>query len=647
MRDVASVELGAQSYAFKSRVNGKDAATLAVYQIPGANAIEVVAGVREKLAAMSARFPEGMQYRVVYDNTDVIKASIKEVIITLFMTLVLVVLTVYVFLQNVRATLIPAATIPVSLIGTFAVMSMMGYSINQFTLFGLVLVIGIVVDDAIVVVENTTRHIEENGMSPKDAAMRSMTEITGPVIATTLVLLSVFIPTAFMPGITGILFKQFAVTISVATCFSTLNALTLSPALCGVILKASNKDKPQRGFFKLFNRGMERTTKGYTGLVNLALRKAFIGLLIFAGLSTLAFMGFSRLPSGFVPQEDEGYCMVSVMLPDAAALERTEEFMKDLEGIIDGIDGVRDYMTVGGYSILDGAVVPNAGFCVIVFDHWDERGKDEHQSVILQKLNRAFHGLQGGVAMAFPMPSLPGVGMSGGLSMMLQDRGGVGMGTLQQVMSEFINDGNAQSGLSSMYSTFRAGVPQLLADIDREQVLSKNIAMSSVFNALQYFLGSVYINDTTLYSRVFQVKAQAAPEFRAKSEDARKYYIRTRAGKMLPLGSVVAVTEQLGPVTANRYNMYPCAKILAQPGEGYTSGEAMEIIEDMSKQKLPDTMGIEWTELSYQEKAAQGSTNIIFVLAVVLVYLVLAAQYESWSLPVSVCLAVPTALLGS
>jgi HAE1 family hydrophobic/amphiphilic exporter-1 len=645
IRDVADVELGAKTYLFGSSLNGQPSSTIALYQIPGENALSVVDGVLKKLKELEKSFPEGLEYKVVYDNTVVIKASIKGVVQNLFMTLLLVVFTVYIFLQNFRATVIPSVTIPVSLIGTFLAMAAFGYSINQFTLFGLILVIGIVVDDAIVVVENCTRLIDEEGMQPKEAAIQAMTEISGPVIATTLVLLSVFVPTTFMAGITGQLFKQFAVTISVATVFSTINALTLSPALCGILLRPS-KGGEKKGFFGLFNRSLDKTRVGYLGVVTQGLRKAAIALVLFIGMSVVAFIGFGSLPGGFVPQEDEGYCMVNVTLPEAASQERTLSFLDKVNSIIGETDGIADFMTISGYSILDGAAIPNAGFSVVTFKDWSER-EDRHQSAIIRDLNMRLSQLQEGIALAFPMPSLPGVGTSGGMVMQLQDRGGVGTTTLQQVGNEFIRDGNAQSGLTGMYTTFRATVPQLFVDIDRDQVVTKNVSMSAVFNALQYFFGSVYMNDFTYMNRVFQVKAQAAPEFRRDPDQIRRMEIRNRDGKTLPLGSVVDVKEILGPQSINRYNMYPSAKIMGQPADGYSSGQSMEIVENMAEQKLPTTMGVEWTELSYQEKAAQGSSNVIYLLAIILVYLVLAAQYESWSIPVSVCLSVPTAILGA
>jgi hydrophobic/amphiphilic exporter-1 (mainly G- bacteria), HAE1 family len=645
VKDVADVKLGAKTYVIGSSLNGNRSATIAVYQIPGENAIEVVKGVREKMESLEKGFPEGLQYTVIFDNTVVIQSSIDEVVETLFITLILVILTVYIFLQNFRATLIPSATIPVSLIGTFAALSALGYSINQFTLFGLVLVIGIVVDDAIVVVENCTRLIDEEGMEPKAAAMQAMTEISGPVIATTLVLLAVFVPTTFMVGITGELFKQFAVTLSVATVFSTINALTLSPALCGLLLKPSSGEKTS-GPLGWFNKSLNATKSGYLKVVNQALRKSAIGLLLFIGMSVVAFMGFGQLPGGFVPQEDEGYCMINILLPEAASLERTEAFLQKVNNIIKSTDGIDNFMSISGFSILDNAAIPNAAFSIATFKHWDER-KDRHQSAIIREFNLKFSQLQDGIAMAFPMPSLPGVGMSGGLVMMLQDRGGVGMNTLQQVAAEFMTDGNAQAGLTGMYTTFRANVPQLFIDIDRDQVLTKDVPMNAIFNALQYYYGSVYMNDFTYMNRVYQVKAQAAPAFRTQPEQITNLEIRNRQGKTLPLGAVASVKEILGPQSITRYNLYPAAKIMGQPGAGFSSGQAMAIVEDMSENKLPASMGVEWTELSYQEKAAQGGTNIIYLLAIVLVYLVLAAQYESWSIPVSVCLSVPTAILGA
>ncbi len=646
VRDVARVELGADDYGVKANFNGQPSSIIAIYQIPGANAITVADGCKAKLAELKKNFPAGIDYKVAFDNTDVIKASLKEVVITLFMTLALVVLTVYIFLQDFRATIIPSVTIPVSLIGTFAAMSAMGFSINQFTLFGLVLVIGIVVDDAIVVVENVSTHLKDGKHSPRDATKLAMTEITGPIVATTLVLLSVFIPTTFMGGITGTLFKQFAITISIATCFSTLNALTLSPALCGLILRSSKGKKTGR-IFQRFNNGLKSTTTVYTTIVRTLLRHAAVGILLFIGLTLGSLFGFTQLPTGFVPQEDEGYCMISIQVPDASSQERTSDFVGKIEKIFKDLPGVEDSLTITGFSILEGAKISSAGFAVLIFKDWDERPPEEHQREILANVNKRMHAIQNGKAFAFPTPSLPGLGLTGGFTMMLQDRGGAGMRTLEQVGNEFVNDGNAQSGLTQMRTTFRANVPQLFVDIDRDQVLTRGLSMNAVFNTLQSFLGSVYINDLTLFNRTFKVKAQANQNYRSEPEDIQRLEIRAPNGGMVPLGAVAEVRNSFGPQTITHYNMYPSIKIMGEAEKGFSSGQAMDILENMAQNKLPPSMGTEWTEMSYQEKTASGSTSILMILAVVLVYLVLAAQYESWSLPLSVCMAVPTALLGA
>jgi len=642
--DVARVELGAEAYKMQANYNGQPAAAMAVYQVPGANALAVAEGVKARVEALGKNFPEGVEMAVVYDNTRVIVSSMDEVVETLFITLILVVLVVFIFLQNVRATLIPSMTIPVSLIGTFGAMAALGFSINLLTLFGLILVIGIVVDDAIVVVENCTRHLEE-GMSPKEAAFLTMTEVSGPVIATTLVLLAVFVPTAFMGGISGILFQQFAVTISVATVFSSINALTLSPALCGVLLRKSSGKT--NWFFRLFNTGMDKTTTGYHAIVRVAMRRALIGILLFVGMTVMAMWGFVKLPTGFVPQEDEGYTIMSVQLPDAASIQRTSEVMQQVDQIVGSTPGVSDYLSITGFSLLDGAASSNMAFSIAVFKDWSERPADEHQSVIIGTLNRKLSQLMDALAFAFPSPSLPGLGLTGGFTLMLQDRGGVGLETLQQASDNFISSGMSQSAISSMNTTFRANVPQIFVDIDREQVKNRGLSLTSVFDAMQTYLGSTYINDFTDFNRVFKVKAQAGSEFRSRIEDIGKLEIRTPDGRMTPLSGLIDVQEVLGPQTITRYNLYPSVKIMGNNAPGFSSGQAMAVIENMAAQELPNSIGYEWTDLSYQQKTAAGGTAIIFALAIILVYLVLAAQYESWTLPLSVCLSVPTALLGA
>ena len=642
--DIARVELGADTYNFSSKINGDAAATIAIFQIPGSNVMDVAAGVRAKLEELKSSFPKDVDYLTVYDSTDVITASIKEVITTLIATLILVILTVYIFLQNFRATLIPAVTIPVSLIGTFFVLNLLGYSLNQLTLFGLVLVIGIVVDDAIIVVENTFVHLSK-GLKGKAAATAAMKEVSGPVVATTLVLLSVFVPMTMMGGITGTMFKQFAVTISVATVFSSICALTLSPALCGILLKQSPSEP--KGFFKLFNTTLDKANKGYVAIVKKALRLVALGMILFIGLTTLAVLGLGQLPTGFVPQEDEGWAMLNLQLPDGASAQRTKEVLERVDEIVSSVDGVENTLAVNGYSIVDGAVASNTAFFLITFDHWDDRkAPGLHQSDILKKINTKLTGVRDGSAFAFPMPSLPGVGVSGGLTYMLQDKSGSGLEQLQSVAGQISHSGNSQQGLSQVRSTFRASVPQIYIDIDREAVKRTGTSMTAVFDTLQIYLGSSYVNDFTKFGRVFRVTAQADGPFRADPEAIMRLNVRGSNGQMIPLGAVCSLKEILGPQTITRFNMYPSVKIMANPSPGFSSGQAMAIMEGMSDTELPPSMGYSWTELSFQEKQASGGMMATFGFSILMVYLVLAAQYESWTLPISVCMAVPVALLG-
>ncbi len=645
LRDVARVELGSDSYAINSRLNGAPSATFAIYQIPGSNLMEVAAGVRAKVAELATSFPGDVEARVVYDSTEVITSSIKEVILTLIATLILVVLTVFLFLQNFRATLIPTITIPVALIGTFAVLLAMGYSLNILTLFGLVLVIGIVVDDAIIVVENTFVHLEK-GLSGKDAAAAAMKEVSGPVVATTLVLLAVFVPTAAMGGITGTMFQQFAVTIAIATVLSSINALTLSPALCGILLKPGQKEP--RGFFKLFNRSVAVSNKGYRGIVRVCLRFAPIGVLAFVLMTGGSILGLKSLPTGFVPQEDEGYCMIGIQLPDGATLERTLDVMAKVEQIVAGIDGTVDCATIAGYSVIDGSAAANSGFCVVTFKNWDQRKSPAlHQQAIIQELQRRLFSIQEAGAFAFPMPSLPGVGVSGGFTFMLQDKEGIGLDQLQAVSNEMIAAAAADPALAGVRTTFRASVPQIYVDIDREQVKRTGTSMSSVFETLQVNLGSAYVNDFTLFGRVFKVTAQADAPFRDEPGDINALHLRGADGRMIPLGAVAELRDVLGPQNVTRFNMLPAVKILGGPAPGASSGAAMDTMESLARTTLPASTTYSWSELSYQQKQAATGLAAIFGFAILMVYLVLAAQYESWTLPISVCLAVPAALLGA
>jgi len=637
------VQLGAEGYNISSTLNGQPCAAIAIYQLPGANALEVADGVLGKMQELKAGFPQGVDYEIVLDTTDVIRASIKEVVITLFITLVLVVLTVYVFLQNFRATLIPALTIPVSLVGTFIVLAALGFTLNTLTLFGLVLVIGIVVDDAIVVVENTTRLIEEEGLAPRAAAIQSMQEVTGPVIATTLVLLAVFVPTIFLGGILGQLFQQFAVTISIATVFSSINALTLSPMLCGALLRKSSK-RPLAPF-RLFNAVLDRTTTGYVGASRGLLRFAAVGVVAFVAIAVLAVFGLGRLPSSFVPQEDEGYFIVSAQLPDAASFARTEAVTGEIAGMCRGVEGAEYVLAIPGFSLLDGARTSNAATVFVVMEHWDDR--DTSLRAAVRGVAPRLAAMQDAVAIPVIPPSLPGVGSSGGLSMQIQDRRGAGLDALSDAANLFTAEANAQTGLERVFTTYRAGVPQLRLDIDRVQAKNLGVRLDDVWTSLSAYLGSAYVNDFVRFGRINQVKVQAAPGYRATPDDIRDVEVRNRDGRMVRLGTFVTVEETVGPQVVTHFNIYPSALFNASPGPGFTSGEAMDIAAATADEVLPEGFGYAWTALSFQEAAAAGGSAFIFLLSAVLVYLTLAAQYESWAIPIGVIAAIPAALLGA
>jgi len=645
LRDVARIELGAQNYSMSARADGSPAAVIAVYQLPGANAIDVVDGIDRTITELAEAFPDGMRHEVVYRSTNVISASIREVIITLLIAIVLVIATVYVFLQSFRATLIPAVTIPVALVGTFAVMLVMGFSINLLTLFGLVLAIGIVVDDAIVVVENTTRHLDESSLSPRDAALRAMGEVSGPVIATTLVLLAVFVPTAFIPGISGLLFQQFSLTIAIATVFSSINALTLSPALAAIILRPTPAHPlaPFRAFNWFFDRG----ANGYAAIVRLSLRLALVGVPAFAAVAVAGVLGLGAIPSEFVPQEDEGWAMINVQLPEGASLRRSQQVMERITAIAEDTPGIATFISIAGYSIIDGAAAANTGVGFVIFEDWSDRPIPEvHQSGIIRSLNRQMASILEAQCVAFPLPSLPGLGNSGGLALMVEDRGGVGLEMLEMAVQDLAAAANADPAVGASYTTFRAQTPQVFVDVDREAVQSRGVSLSDVNATIGAALGGAYANDFTAFGRIYQVRVQAEAEDRAAPSDIERLKVRNADGQMIPLAAVASVQEVVGARTITRFNVYPAAKLINQASPVATDGQVIETLDRLAAERLPSTIGAEWTELAYQQKTA-GGAGAIFILAVILVYLVLAAQYESWTLPVSVCMAVPTALLGA
>ncbi len=646
LKDIARVELGAKTYDMSSQANGVPTAAIGIFQQPGANALNVAKKVKSTLTELKKSFPQGLSYEIPFDTTEFVTASIHEVVETLFIAIILVFIVILVFLQDWRATLIPAATIPVSLIGTFAVMSALGVSINMLSLFGIVLVIGIVVDDAIVVVENATRNMDEMRLNAHDATIRAMDEVTGPIIATTLVLLAVFIPTAFMGGITGQLYSQFSLTIATATIFSALNALTLSPALCAILLRPTAKH--HNIFARAFNWVFDRAQNGYQRTIAVMVRRGVLVMILFAGITGAAFWGFAQLPTGFVPTEDQGYALMSIQLPDAASQKRTLEVVETLNQRLGKLEGVRSWVSVPGYSLLDGAVTSNAATIWVVFDSWDERlPKGLNLKAMIGQLWKISADIQEASIFAFSPPAISGLGQAGGFEMKIQDKGDVGLTALEQITQEIARDANTQSTLSRVYTTFRANTPQLFTDVDRTQTKSLGIPLSDVFSTLKANLGSTYVNDFNVFGRSYQVRVQADATFRARVEDIKKLEVRNNNGDMIPLGSVVAVHKTLGPQLITRYNLYPTATLNGQGAAGVSSGQAMTMMENVASAKLPASMGYAWSGMSYQEKIAGASTLLIFGLAIVFVYLVLCAQYESWSLPLVIILAVPLALIGT
>jgi HAE1 family hydrophobic/amphiphilic exporter-1 len=638
-------ELGGKTYDVTSRLSGIPSAALAVYQLPGSNALDVSDQIRKALKEMSAFFPEGLAYKIPYDTTIFVDTAIKQVYITLLEAVALVFLVLFLFLQDWRATLIPAVTIPVSLIGTLAVLLPLGFSLNLLTLFGLVLAIGIVVDDAIVVVEATVAHME-GGMRRKEAAIKAMSEVSGPVVATTLVLLAVFVPAAFLPGITGQLYRQFALTIAVATLFSSINALTMSPALAALLLRLPPEKK--NFFFRWFDKIFSKTENGYMNVAKMFTRRSAIMLLLALGLAGLTGWQFTSLPSGFLPTEDQGYIMVHVQLPNAASQERTNEVLDQIDSILKETKGVADWVVLGGFSLIDATNASNAAAVWVTLDPWEERTDPSlKQEAILANLQGHFSRIQDSIIYGFFPPSIPGLGVAGGFQMQIEDRGGVGLQELDVMVREIIQDGNAQTQLAGLNTTFRVDVPQLFAKVDRTKAKTLGIPLTEVFNTLQTYLGSAYVNDFNKFGRTWQVKVQADHQFRIESRDIRNLDVRNAAGEMVPIGTLVDVDHIVGPQTILRYNLYPTASITGAAAPGYSSGQALYLMEQLADTKLPDSMGYEWTGMSFQEKKVGSEAIMVFALAIVLVFLVLAAQYESWANPAAVIMVVPLAVLGT
>ena len=649
--DVARVELGALTYQQAGNYKGKPAAVIAVFQLPGSNALDVAKNVVSTMEDLKKRFPAGIEYKVTLDTTRPVTAGIHEILETLFEAIALVVLVVFVFLQSWRATLIPLLTVPVSLIGAFAVFPLLGFSINTLSLFGLVLAIGLVVDDAIVVVEAVEHHIEE-GLSPRDATFKAMEEVQGPVIGIALILAAVFIPVAFLSGITGRLYQQFALTIAISVLISAFNALTLSPALSALLLKPKEKDHKKKGFLTKigdkFNHAFERTTNGYVSVTRFLVRKLIVPVVLMLGVAGISGLLAFKTPTGFLPDEDQGYGVINIQLPDAASMQRTREVIKQVEQILAKTDGVEGYNTIAGFSFFTRTAAPYTGTGFLSFAPWDKRDKPELKAqAIIAKLNKQFAAIPGAQVFAVNPPAIPGISATGGFSLMLQDRSGQSVEFLAQNVGKFLAEARKRPELAGVRPNFSPAVPQMFAEVDRDKVLKEGIPINDVYATLQAFLGGSYVNDFSRFGRQWRVFVEAEAENRMTPDDLKNFYVRNARGEMVPMSSFVKVRTITGPEYTVRFNLYRSVEILGGNAPGYSSGQALAALEDVAAKSLPPEMGYAWNGLAYQEKAAQGGSARVLGLSLVFVFLILAALYESWSLPFSVLLSTPIAVLGA
>ena len=654
--DVGRAELGARSYSIGSTLDGKPTVGLAIYQQPGGNALATADKITALMEELSSRFPEGLEYRIEYDTTGFVEESVNAVVHTLFEAVLLVILVVLVFLQSWRATVIPLVAVPVSLIGTFAAMAALGFSLNNISLFGLVLAIGIVVDDAIVVVENVERNIAL-GMGPREAAKKAMDEVFGAVIAVSLVLVAVFVPTAFITGISGEFYRQFALTIAVSTVLSAFNSVTLSPALAALLLKPHGTAKDPLTkildgglgwFFRGFNAAFERVSARYGAAVARLVRGAAVVALVYAGLLGLTVLGFLKAPAGFIPQQDKGYLIANVQLPDAASSVRTEKASAAADAIIRATPGVAHTITINGLSVISGSNLPNAATIFVILDSFDKRkAQDLSGSAITARLNSALAALSEAQCGVFGPPPVDGLGSTGGLSLMVQDRGGMGFTQLEAAADELARSAMKDPSISGAFNTFSSATPQLYFDIDREKAKVLGVPLDSIFSTLQISLGSAYVNDLTLFGRSFQVTAQADARFRERPEDILRLKARSASGAMVPLATLGDIREITAPASVTRYNLYPAANVLADQAPGASSGQAIAAVAAVAGEDLPHSMGFEWTGLTYQQLLAGNTALFIFPLCVLFVFLTLAAQYESWGLPASIILIVPMCLLSA
>ncbi|HEX4259851.1 MAG TPA: efflux RND transporter permease subunit, partial [Acetobacteraceae bacterium] len=647
VRDVGRVELGAQTYGQAFTVDGTAAAAIAIFQSPGANALQVAHEVDATMTTLSRAFPPGLHYSVPFDTTKFVAASIHEVYKTLIEAAVLVLIVILVFLQDWRAMLVPATTVPVTIIGAFAAMAALGFTINLSTLFAVVLAIGIVVDDAIVVVEGAAHHIDL-GLAPVAAAIRAMGELFGPIMGITLVLMSVFLPAAFLPGLTGRLYAQFALVIAATALISAVNAATLKPTQCALWLRPTVPPERRAAPFRAFNALYDPIERGYARLIGRMARHAAVMAVAAVVLVGVGIWGILGIPTGFLPVEDQGYFLVSVQLPDGAALGRTESALAEVTRLARKVPGVAQVLTVAGVSVLDNsASLSSAGVAYVMLKDWGARGKGEGLAAIYTNLNRALGRLPDAQALVLPPPPIQGIGNSGGFTMVAELRNGsFDYGELQGITHTMIVRANAQSGLTHVASTFRASTPQLRIDIDRVKAATLHVALNDVFQVLSGYLGSAYVNQITKFGRVFQVYVQADTPFRARPADIDHLWVRNSDDAMIPLGTIVQVHETVGPSLVSLYNLYPAATINGSPAPGFSSGQAMSLMEQIAAKTLPPGTGYDWTAMSLQEKLVGSEIVYVFALAMLLVYLVLAGQYESWYAPISVIVSVPLALLG-
>jgi HAE1 family hydrophobic/amphiphilic exporter-1 len=650
LRDVARVELGAQVYNVMGRLNGGPSALIAVYQLPGSNALDGANGVKEAMAELKQRFPQDLDYQVALDTTRAVSEGMVEISHTLWQALILVVLVVFVFLQGWRATLIPMLAVPVSLIGTFALFPLFGFSINTLSLFGLVLAIGLVVDDAIIVVEAVEHHIDE-GMSPKDATLKAMEEVSGPVVAIAIILAAVFVPTAFIPGITGRLYQQFALTIAISVIISAFNALSLSPALCSLILRHRTETHgPLGAFFRWFNRAFKAVNREYVGVSRALIRKSSVSVLILAAFAAGAVLFGKNLRSAFLPDEDQGYVYVGLQLPNASSLQRTAAAAREVEAVIRATPGVQTTTSVIGFSLLSTVYNTYSAFFFVTFKPWSDRvAPGEKYAAITARLNRELARIPDGRAFSFAPPAIPGVGTAGGVTLVLEDRAGRDIGFLADNVTKFLDAARKRPELTQVTTSFLPSVPQVFINVDRDKVLKQGVAIGDVYRTLQCFMGGIFVNYFNRFGRQWQVYVEADGEYRKDTDSLGQFFVRNREGNMVPLTAFTTVEHRLGPEFSMRFNLYRSAQVNAAAAPGYSGDQAREALEDVFARTMPREMGYDYKDMSYQEKKAEEGVPpaAVFGLSLLFVFLILAALYESWSLPFSVLLSVPVAVFGA